>query len=64
MKWYLHKHLKMHQQDIKEAKDDIARFYPHVIQVANSFPRDGIAIGALNLQDLIQAGYVGLIQGL
>ena len=62
MKWYLHTHHNIHLKQIKEAKDDLARFFPHVIQVANSFPRDGIAIGALNFQDLYQAGYVGLIQ--
>ena len=63
MKWYLHTLHKIHLHDIKEAKDTLAKFYPHVIQVANSFTRDSVAIGALNLSmDLVQAGHVGLIQ--
>ena len=62
MKWYLHTLHKTHLQDIKGAKDTLAKFYPHVIQVANSFPRDSVAIGALNFQDLVQAGHVGLVQ--
>ncbi len=62
MKWYLHKHHQMHITDIKVKRgDDMELYYPYVLQIANTFPRDGVAIGALNLQDLVQFGYIGLI---
>ena len=51
-----------YRYDVKVNRDDMKDYYPHVINVANSFPRDSIAIGALNIQDLIQAGNVGLVE--
>ena len=51
-----------YRYDIKVNRDDMREYYSHVINVANSFPRDSIAIGALNIQDLIQAGNVGLVE--
>ena len=51
-----------YRYDIKVNRDDLKDYYSHVINIANSFPRDSIAIGALNIQDLIQAGNVGLVE--
>ena len=63
MKWYLHKHHLQHLKDIKAQRDtDFGNYLPWVSQIANAFARDSVAIGALNLQDLIQAGYVGLVE--
>ena len=63
MKWYLHKHHNQHLKDIKVQRDtDFGNYLPWVSQIANAFSRDSVAIGALNLQDLIQAGYVGLVE--
>lgn len=64
MKWYSHTLHKKHLNDIKVQRgDEIEIYYPYVIQIANTFARDSVAIGALNFQDLVQAGYVGLIEG-
>ena len=62
MKWYLHRHHQLHLKDIKVKRgESLELYFPWVIQIANTFARDSIAIGALNLQDLIQAGYTGLV---
>ena len=62
MKWYLHKHHKQHLEDLKvKRQDPLETYYPWVSQIANQFPKDEVAIGSLNLQDLTQAGYLGLI---
>ena len=62
MKWYLHRHHKLHLKDIKVKRgESLELYFPWVIQIANTFARDSVAIGALNLQDLIQAGYTGLV---
>ena len=62
MKWYLHRHHNLHLKDIKVKRgQSLELYYPWVVQIANTFPRDNVAIGALNLQDLVQAGYVGLV---
>lgn len=64
MKWYSHTLHKKHLNDIKVQRgDEIEMYYPYVIQIANTFARDSVAIGALNFQDLVQAGYVGLVEG-
>ena len=63
MKHYLHRLHRIHQKDIKVKRgDDIEIYFEWVIQIANAFPRDAIAIGALNYMDLYQAGYVGLVE--
>ena len=63
MKWYLHKHHKQHLEDLKVERDtDFGRYLPWVSQIANTFARDSISSGVLNLQDLTQAGYVGLVE--
>ena len=62
MKWYSHRLHQIHLADVKVKRGDpLEVYYPWVIQIANTFTRDAIAIGALNLQDLVQAGYVGLL---
>ena len=64
MKWYSHRlHQIPHLSDMKVKRGDpLEVYYPWVIQIANTFTRDAVAIGALNLQDLIQAGYLGLLE--
>ena len=63
MKWYLHKHHAIHVEDIKyPIPDSIEMYYQWVHKIARSFPKHSIAIGALNYQDLVQAGYVGLVE--
>ena len=63
MKWYSHRLHQIHLADVKVKREDsLEIYYPWVIQIANTFTRDAIAIGALNLQDLVQAGYVGLLE--
>ena len=51
-----------YRYDVKVNRDDMKNYYPHVINIANSFPRDSIAIGVLNIQDLIQAGNISLVE--
>ena len=41
---------------------DLDKYYPHVVTIANTFPRESMAIGALDINDLIQSGNVGLIE--
>lgn len=63
MKWYPHNLHRMHQRDLKVLRDDpLEIYYPWVSQIANTFSRDAVAIGTLNMQDLLQAGYVGLVE--
>ena len=63
MKHYLHRLHRIHQKDIKVKRgDDIEMYFEWVLQIANTFTRDAIAIGALNFMDLYQAGYVGLVE--
>ena len=63
MKWYNHRAHIQHLKDIKVQRDThLGKIIPHVNQIANTFSRDAIAIGVLNLQDLIQAGYLGLLE--
>lgn len=62
MKWYLHKLHRIHQGDIKVKRgEDIETYFEWVLQIASTFPRQHVAIGALNYQDLVQAGYEGLV---
>ena len=63
MKWYSHRLYKAHLADIAVDGDyALEMYYPWVIQIANTFPRHQVACGILNLQDLVQAGYVGLLE--
>ena len=63
MKWYNHRAHKAHQEDIKVQRDThLGKMLPHVSQIANTFSRESIACGALNFQDLYQAGYLGLLE--
>ena len=63
MKWYLHKIHKLHLNDLKvERGDPLEMYYPWVDQIVKTFSRDAVAIGALNYQDLLQAGYEGLVR--
>ena len=63
MKWYLHKIHRAHLRDLKVSRgDDLEIYYPWVGQIANTFSRNSVASGVLNYQDLIQAGYEGLIR--
>ena len=63
MKWYLHKHHKQHLEDLKVERDtDFGRYLPWVSQIANTFARDSVACGILNFEDLVQAGYIGLVE--
>lgn len=65
MKWYSHRLHKTHVADLHRAKlDDKRKQYclKFVSHVANSFPREYPRIGILNLQDLTQYGYLGLLQ--
>ena len=63
MKWYNHRAQKQHSYELKVQREThLGKIIPHVIQIANTFTRESVAIGVLNHQDLIQAGYVGLIE--
>ena len=63
MKWYPHGLHRQHLKDIKVKRGDLLElYYPWVSQIANTFARDSVAIGALNYMDLYQAGYIGLIE--
>ena len=63
MKWYNHRAQKQHSYELKVQRDThLGSIMPHVIQIANTFSRDAVAIGVLNYQDLIQAGYLGLLE--
>lgn len=62
MKNFNWKAFQAYRYDIKVNRDDMKDYYPHVINLANSFPRDSIAIGVLNIQDLIQAGNISLVE--
>ena len=63
MKWYPHSLHRQHLKDIKVKRGDpLELYYPWVSQIANTFTRDSVAIGALNYMDLYQAGYIGLVE--
>ena len=63
MKRFNQRTFAIHMADIKLYENDpLGLYYPWVIQIANSFPREEIAIGSLSLNDLIQYGYIGLIE--
>ena len=63
MKWYLHRLHLLHLEDLKVQRGDpMEKYIPWVSQIANTFTREYAAIGALNYSDLVQAGYIGLVE--
>ena len=63
MKRYNNRNYIAFKKDLKVLReDDLKNYYEYVIQIANTFPRDSIAIGILDITDLIQAGNVGLVE--
>ena len=63
MKYHNHKIWLIHKRDLKVKRGDpLEMYYPWVDQIARTFSRDSVAIGALNYQDLLQAGYEGLVR--
>ena len=63
MKRYNNRNYIAFKKDLKVLREDeLKNYYEHVIQIANTFPRDSIAIGILDITDLIQAGNVGLVE--
>ena len=63
MKWNNRRNSLAYKADLKVLRDDeLKNYYEHVIQIANTFSRDSIAIGILDIADLIQAGNIGLIE--
>lgn len=63
MKWFNYKIMVAHKADLKVLRDTkLNAILPFVSQIANTFPRESNAIGTLDINDLIQAGYVGLIE--
>ena len=63
MKWSNFRNFKAYKKDLKVLREDeLKNYYEHVIQIANTFPRDQIAIGILDIMDLVQAGNAGLVE--
>ena len=63
MKWNNRRNSLAYKADLKVLRDDeLKNYYEHVIQIANTFSRDSVAIGILDIADLIQAGNIGLIE--
>lgn len=62
MKWYSHPTYIAHKKSIAHYERGIGRYYEWVIKIANTFSRDYSAVGALDVNDLIQSGHVGLVQ--
>ena len=65
MKWYNQKAYKQHIKDLKYLDLDDKRkklCFEFVNSVANSFPREYNRIGILDVNDLIQYGYCGLLE--
>ena len=62
MKWYSHRAYRIHVEDMKHFKDDQAlrsAYQDWAKVISNRFDRSYTRIGVLNLQDLLQEGYVG-----
>ena len=62
MKWYSHPTYRKHQFDIKHYNRGIGRYYEWVLKIANTFSRGYDSIGVLNVNDLVQAGHIGLVE--
>lgn len=63
MKWYNHRTLIAHKEDVKVQRGEgLDKIIPFVSQIANTFPREYVASGILDINDFIQSGYVGLIE--
>ena len=64
MKHFNYRFLRIHQQELKNMPEgDLKRIMPYVISIASTFPKESLATGILDLNDLIQAGHLGLLQG-
>ncbi len=62
-KWYSHNLYIKYTNDLKVDRGfKIETFLPHVITIARTFPQNNRAIGILELNDLIQAGNIGLTE--
>ena len=62
MKWYSHRAYRIHVEDMKHFKDDQvlrSAYQDWAKVISNRFDRSYTRIGVLNLQDLLQEGYVG-----
>ena len=62
MKWYSHRAYRQHMYDMKVTKDKNelrAAYQDWAKVISNRFDRSYSRIGVLNLQDLLQEGYVG-----
>ena len=62
MKWYSHETYKAHQLAVENYKKGVGRYYKWVIRLANQYNREYASIGVLDINDLISAGHVGLLQ--
>ncbi len=63
MKKYNVSNYVRHKSDLKVNRGhELDSFLPHVITIAHTFPTDATAIGILDVNDLIQAGHIGLIE--
>ena len=65
MKQFSGRTLKDHKEDLEYLNKEeftLEHYLPHVITVANQFPREQIAIGCLDINDLIQAGHEGAVR--
>ncbi len=63
MKNYSAKTYFQYKEDIIiDRGHELDTYLKHVITVANTFPRDQLAIGSLDINDLIQAGNIGLVE--
>ena len=64
MKWFSHRGNLNHKADIKlhSTRGHLESFMPWVSKIANTFNREYASIGCMDIDDLTQAGYVGLIE--
>ena len=62
MKWYSHPTYVAHKENIKLYDKGVGKYYEWVIKIANSFNREYASIGVLDVNDLISAGNLSLLQ--
>lgn len=62
MKWFSLPTYKKHQEDVKCYTRGVGRYYKGVLQIANQYNREYASIGILDINDLVQAGHIGLLQ--
>ena len=61
MKWYSHPTYIAHKKAIVHYNKGIGKYYEWVIKIANQFNREYASIGVLDVNDLIAAGNIGLV---